>query len=149
YFLRETLAITIDFLDRHRPEDRTEMAFENFSRFRAERFVGLSEELLGGGGYILYRRSDLDHRHAVRHHRNTLRGINLRSCDVQFVGKQRERHLPLDHWNDERSATADDLDTPSVIVEQHVFLSEGGTGDQHRLVRADGFVPRSDQHREE
>ncbi|MNN20066.1 hypothetical protein D3C81_1333260 [compost metagenome] len=121
YFLRELIAVPVHFLDGHRTQNRTQMAFKHFLCFAFERFDRFAHKLLGRRRDVLDRAPHLDNGHSVSGNRHALLGVNLRCHHVQFVGEQRHEFGFLEYRPDKRPAAADDFDFTAGLVIGYVL----------------------------
>src|SRR5207247_4429596 len=106
----EGVAVLVNFLDGHRPEDGAQMAFEGLHGDILDFLNALAEELLGGGGdgnvVALY----FDLRDAIHFHRHTFARVNLRRIHVDGEQFQREDVDFFDDRINESAAAFNDAD---------------------------------------
>ena len=118
-FLGEGVAVLVNFLDRHRAENRAQMAFERLRGDVAD-FVGaLAQKLLrrrADGNIVAL---DLDLGHAVHLHRHAFAGIDLRRLHINGQQFQREDVHLLENRPDERAAALDDAEADLRAVLAH------------------------------
>ena len=88
--LGEGVAVLVNFLDRHRAENRAQMAFERLHGDVFDVVNAFAEKLFGSRGDGNVIALDLDLRHAVHLHRHAFARINLRRLHVNRQQFERE-----------------------------------------------------------
>jgi hypothetical protein len=146
--LRERVAVLVNLLDRHRAENRAQMAFHRLHRDVHDRGGILAQELFGSGGDGNIVALHFDLRHAIDFHRHAFARVNLRRHHIdgeQF--KRKDVHLLNDRKN-ERAAALHDAEAARVLRTVGVHHSILAAGNDEHFVRANLRVTARPDQRE-
>ena len=109
--LRELVAVGDQVLDRHRADDRAQVAVEDLADEVVHlALLGLQEAHAGVRDRALVV-ADLEDRHAAHADRDLLR-VDALDLEQRLVGRHAEVLRLLHHGHDERAAAGDDLEDP-------------------------------------
>jgi hypothetical protein len=147
-FCAKGIAVLVNVLDRHRAEDRAQMALERLHGDVLDVLGALAEELLR-------RRRDrnvvafhLDLRHAIDAHRHAFARINFGRLHVDGEQLEREQVRHLDDRQDERAAAFHDAEAARERLPFRVQEDMLAAGDDEHLIGADLRIASRPNHRE-
>ena len=138
-FRGEGIAVLVNFLHRHRAENRAQMTFQRLHGDVFDFVHALAQKLFGrrGDGNVVA--LDLHLRHAVHLHRHAFARVNFRRLHINGQQFEREHVHFFNHRPDERAAAFDDAKAHGARVAIRIRDLMFAPGNDEHLVRADSW----------